>query len=240
MKVLVTGGAGFIGSHLVDALLARGDTVFVIDDLSTGERAHLDVHCRNKHLHMAAARVEEGPLLTDWMQQADSAFHLAATVGVRRVLKQRVRTLQNNIETTNAMLATASRFGTPLFLTSTSEVYGLTEEVPFKEDQPLRLGAPDAGRWGYAASKVLGEFMALAYAREQHLPVVIGRLFNTTGPRQKADYGMVLPTFVDQALLGAPITVHGDGLQTRCFAHVEEVVRAMLALMATPAATGRI
>lgn len=240
MKVLVTGGAGFIGSHLVEALLDRGDTVFVIDDLSTGNLVNLDA-CRSKErLHLEIATVEETPVLAPWMHQVDMVFHLAAAVGVRLVMEHRVRTLRTNLHATETVLAHASFAGTPFFLASTSEVYGTSDAVPFAEDQPLQLSSPDAGRWGYAASKAMCEFIALAYGKEQHVPVVIGRLFNTAGPRQTAAYGMVLPTFVHQALQGEPITVFGDGKQTRSFAHVADVVQAILTLMETPEASGEI
>lgn len=240
MNALVTGGAGFIGSHLVEALLARGDAVFVIDDLSTGKEANLHGWSGHDNLHLEIGRVEETPALEGWMPEMDLVFHLAAAVGVRLVINNRVRTLYSNLHGTEAVLEYASRSQVPVFLASSSEVYGAADSVPFAEDQSLLLGSPDAGRWGYAASKAMGEFLALACAKERGLPVVIGRLFNTTGPRQTAAYGMVLPTFVHQALSSEPITVFGDGTQTRCFAHVSDVVRAILALMDTPAAQGEI
>ena len=240
MNVLVTGGAGFIGSHLVELLLARGDTVFVIDDLSTGDRANLDGCSRSENLHLEIARVEDTSKLAAWMPEVDAVFHLAAAVGVRLVIDNRVRTMRTNLHTTEAVLEHASRSDTRVFLASSSEVYGTSNALPFAEGHPLQLGSPDAGRWGYAASKATGEFLALAYAKERHLPVVIGRLFNTTGPRQAAAYGMVLPTFIRQALAGEPITVFGDGSQTRCFAHVTDIVRAVVALMDVPDAIGQI
>ena len=240
MNVLVTGGAGFIGSHLVELLLARGDTVFVIDDLSTGDLANLDGCSRSENLHLEIARVEDTSKLAAWMPEVDAVFHLAAAVGVRLVIDNRVRTMRTNLHTTEAVLEHASRSDARVFLASSSEVYGTSNALPFAEGHPLQLGSPDAGRWGYAASKATGEFLALAYAKERHLPVVIGRLFNTTGPRQAAAYGMVLPTFIRQALAGEPITVFGDGSQTRCFAHVTDVVRAAVALMDLPDAIGQI
>jgi UDP-glucose 4-epimerase len=240
MNALVTGGAGFIGSHLVEALLDRGDTVFVIDDLSTGDLANLDSCRDHRNLHLNVGRVDGTSVLAERSRDADVVFHFAAAVGVRLVIANRVHTLTANVATTEAVLACASETGVPVFLASSSEVYGASVEVPFTEDQPLRLESPDAGRWGYAASKAMGEFLALAYAREYHLPVVIGRLFNTTGPRQSYVHGMVLPTFVRQALSGEPITVYGDGSQTRCFTHVSDVVGAILELMDTSAAMGEI
>jgi UDP-glucose 4-epimerase len=240
MNVLVTGGAGFIGSHLVEALLDRGDAVFVIDDLSTGSLAHLSACRRHPNLHMHVGALGETPVLAEWTHEADAIFHLAAAVGVRFVIENRVHTLQTNVATTEAVLACASEKGVPVFLASSSEVYGASVEPPFDEGQPLRLGSPDAGRWGYAASKAMGEFLALAYAKEHRLPVVIGRLFNTAGPRQTHAHGMVLPTFVRQALQRKPITVYGDGSQTRCFSSVSDVVKAVLALMERDEAMGQI
>lgn len=240
MNALVTGGAGFIGSHLVDALLKRGDSVCVIDDLSTGSRDNLVRSSENGRFRLEVGRVEDVSTLEALLQDADVVFHMAAVVGVRLVIKNRVRTMRANLHGTDAVLELAARYGTKVFLASSSEVYGPSDAVPFAEDQPLRLGSPDVGRWGYASSKATGEFLALAYAKEQGLPLVIGRLFNTSGPRQTAEFGMVLPTFVRQALKGEPVTVFGDGAQTRCFAHVDDVVRAILALMDHPNASGEI
>ena len=240
MNALVTGGAGFIGSHVVEALLDRGDTVLVIDDLSTGSLSNLDACREHERLHIEVGCVEEVPDLASWMSEMDVVFHLAAAVGVRLVIDNRVRTMRTNLHATEAVLECASKFETRVFLASSSEVYGASNEVPFAEGHPLQLGSPDAGRWSYAASKATGEFMSLAYAKERRLPIVIGRLFNTTGPRQTAAYGMVLPTFVRQALEGEAITVFGDGTQTRCFAHVYDVVSAIIQLTDTPEARGEI
>jgi UDP-glucose 4-epimerase len=236
----VTGGAGFIGSHLVDALLRSGDRVFVIDDLSTGNLANLAKWKSSDKLRVEIAKVQETPVLASWMLEVDLVLHFAATVGVRRVMENRVGTLRNNLQSTEAVLERACHSRTMVFLASTSEVYGTSDKVPFAERQSVRLSSPDSGRWCYAASKTMCEFMALAYKKEKGLPVVIGRLFNTSGPRQAAAFGMVLPSFVRQALREEPITVYGDGTQTRSFAHVEDVVQAVLDLVGTNEAVGEI
>ena len=240
MRAVITGGAGFIGSHLAEALLGRDDEVSVLDDLSTGRREnvrHLEDHpAFSFHLGSAAdadrvARVLEG---------ADVVFHLAAAVGVRLIIEKPVHTIETNVGATAVVLRAAARQGIPVVFTSTSEVYGKWDEAPFREDQDLHLGPTCRSRWSYACSKALDEWLALAWFREEGLPVVIARLFNTVGPRQEGRYGMVLPTFVRQALREEPITVFGDGGQSRCFAHVGDVVEALLLLSRTRRAHGQV
>ncbi len=240
MRVLITGGAGFIGSHLADAYLERGDEVVVIDDLSTGSRdnvAHL-LDSSRFTLHIADVRDEE--LLDAVMADCDAVFHLAAAVGVKLVVESPVRTIETNIQGTEAVLRVASKRHTRILVTSTSEVYGLSTNVPFKEDDNLVMGASTVGRWSYACSKAIDEFLALAYYNEKQLPAIVVRLFNTVGPRQTSRYGMVIPTFIRQALQGEPMTVHGDGRQTRCFSFVTDVVAALMALMDHPESPGQV
>jgi UDP-glucose 4-epimerase len=241
MNALVTGGAGFIGSHLVDALLSRGDSVHVVDDFSTGASANLsDAREHADRFDLTASSVEACTNLDELVSNADVVFHLAAAVGVRLVVEQPVRTLETNLTATDFVLRVAARLGTPLFFASTSEVYGRSTRVEFSESDDLILGPPDIPRWGYACSKAFDEYLALAYAKSYDIPIVIGRLFNTVGPRQTGQYGMVLPTLVNQALSGENLTVYGDGQQTRCFCHVDDTVRAVIALMESHAARGEI
>jgi UDP-glucose 4-epimerase len=240
MRVLITGGAGFIGSHLAEACLARGDDVEVIDDLSTGRIdnvQHLQGHPR---FRLAIDRVHNPAVLGEMVERADAIFHLAAAVGVKLIVESPVRTIETNVYGTEVVLAQAARWRKKVLLASTSEVYGLSTQVPFREDGPLVLGATTKGRWSYACSKAIDEFLALAYWREKKLPVVIARLFNTVGPRQTGRYGMVIPNFVGQALAGRPITVYGDGNQSRCFAFVGDVVEGLVKLMEHPAAVGEV
>jgi UDP-glucose 4-epimerase len=240
MRVLITGGAGFIGSHLADAYLARGDEVFVLDDLSTGSIdniRHLKGHPR---FHYTIESVHHGPTVAELVDQCDVVFHLAAAVGVRLIVESPVRTIETNVHGTEVVLAKANKKKKKVLVASTSEVYGLSDEVPFREDGNLVLGPTVKGRWSYACSKAIDEFLALAYWRERKLPTVIARLFNTVGPRQTGQYGMVVPTFIKQALTGRPITIHGDGSQSRCFADVSDVVRALMALMDHPGAVGEV
>lgn len=231
MKYLVTGGCGFIGSHLTEALLQRGHHVSVIDDLSTGSRTNLDAVANHRELQVTIGSCSDGGLMADLVGSADVVVHLAAAVGVKLVVESPVRTIETNMRTTEAVLTAAARFRKPVLLASTSEVYGKSEQLPFREDADLVMGATDRGRWSYACSKALTEFLANAYARERHVPVAIARLFNTVGPRQTGRYGMVIPTFVRQALAGEDITVYGDGTQARCFTHVSDVVRALLGIV---------
>ena len=240
MRVLITGGAGFIGSHLAEAYLARGDEVFVLDDLSTGSIdniRHLKGHPR---FHYTIESVHHAPTVAELVDQCDVVFHLAAAVGVRLIVESPVRTIETNVHGTEVVLAKANKKKKKVLIASTSEVYGLSEQVPFREDGNLVLGPTSKGRWSYACSKAIDEFLALAYWRERKLPTVIVRLFNTVGPRQTGQYGMVVPTFIKQALTGRPITIHGDGNQSRCFAHVSDIVRALVALMDHPAAVGEV
>jgi UDP-glucose 4-epimerase len=241
---LVTGGAGFIGSHLVEALLEAGRRVLVIDDLSTGSAANLQEVQSHPHLQVVIDSVSNAARLAELVQQADEVYHLAAVVGVRLVLEDPSLTVATNVDPTERILrlcadSRAAGRSKPLFLASTSEVYGKNPKSPLAEDDDLVLGPTSKGRWIYACSKAMDEYLALSYARSG-LPVIIGRFFNVVGPRQVGRYGMVLPRFVDQALAGGPLVVYDDGRQVRCFAHVADIVRAVLELMACPAARGRV
>lgn len=240
MRVLITGGAGFIGSHLSDALLARGDDVYIIDDLSTGSMDNIQHLADSPRFHYAIDSVRNAPLVAEMIDRCDVVVHLAAAVGVRLIVNSPVQTIETNVHGTEVVLAAASRKRKKVLIASTSEVYGLSEDVPFREDGAIVLGATSKGRWAYACSKAIDEFLALAYYREGRLPAVIVRLFNTVGPRQTGRYGMVIPNFVSQAISGAPITVFGTGSQTRCFCHVRDVVRALLALLDHPGAVGEV
>ena len=240
MQALITGGAGFIGSHLAEVLLMRGDEVYILDDLSTGNIRNLDHLRDNKRLHVTIDRVETSPHLPELVDRADVVYHLAAAVGVRLVVESPVRTIETNLKTTEVVLEHASKKKKNVFFASTSEVYGKREVQPCHEDDDLIIGPTNMGRWSYACSKAIDEFLALAYARERGLPVVVGRFFNTVGPRQTGRYGMVVPSFVRQALAGQPITVFGDGAQARCFGYVGDVVGAVVKLVDTPAAYGQV
>ncbi len=240
MRVLITGGAGFIGSHLADAYLHRGDEVFVIDDLSTGTIENIQHLKSNPRFHYTIESVHNQPVTAELVDQCDVIFHLAAAVGVKLIVESPVRTIETNVRGTEVVLALANKKKKPVLLASTSEVYGLSTDVPFREDGSLVLGATTKGRWSYACSKAIDEFLALAYWREKKLPTIIVRLFNTVGPRQTGRYGMVIPTFVKQAIAGRPITVYGDGKQTRCFGYVGDVVNALVKLVDHPAAVGQV
>ncbi|HEY7310329.1 MAG TPA: NAD-dependent epimerase/dehydratase family protein [Gemmataceae bacterium] len=237
---LVTGGAGFIGSHLVEALLAAGRRVVVLDDLSTGSLTNLDRVRTHPALRLIVDSITHEAGLIELLDEADEVYHLAAVVGVRRVLEEPVRTVATNVNPVEAILRHLSRRPKPLFLASTSEVYGKTTKTPLAEDDNLVFGPTTRGRWVYACSKAIDEYLALAQHQRTGLPVVIGRFFNVAGPRQVGDYGMVLPRFVDQALAGGPLTVHDDGRQVRCFAHVVDVVDAVVKLMACSTAQGGV
>ncbi len=240
MRVLITGGAGFIGSHLADAYLERGDEVFILDDLSTGSMDNIRHLRSNPRFHYTIESVHHGPTVAELVDQCDVVFHLAAAVGVRLIVESPVRTIETNVHGTEVVLAKANKKKKKVLLASTSEVYGLSEQVPFREDGNLVLGPTSKGRWSYACSKAIDEFLALAYWRERKLPTVIARLFNTVGPRQTGQYGMVVPTFVKQALTGRPITIYGDGSQSRCFTDVTDVAGALMKLMDHPGAVGEV
>ena len=240
MRVLITGGAGFIGSHLADACLHRGDEVFVIDDLSTGTFENIQHLKSNPRFHYTIDSVHNQPVTAELIDQCDVVFHLAAAVGVKLIVESPVRTIETNVRGTEVVLAIANKKKKKVLIASTSEVYGLSTEVPFREDGNLVMGATTKGRWSYACSKAIDEFLALAYWREKKLPTIIVRLFNTVGPRQTGQYGMVIPTFVKQALAGRPITVYGDGTQRRCFGYVGDVIGALVKLIDRPEAVGQV
>jgi UDP-glucose 4-epimerase len=229
-RFLITGGAGFIGSHLAEALLARGNFVSAIDDLSTGSLDNIDHLFSNPAFHFARASITDAIVLDRMASEADVVIHLAAAVGVSLIVEHPVRTLETNVMGTEAVLRAAMRYRSRVLLASTSEVYGKGSKVPFSEEDDILLGATSKSRWGYAASKMTDEFLGLAYHREFNLPVVVFRLFNTVGPRQTGQYGMVIPRLVGQALRRQPLTVFGDGAQSRCFCHVGDVVQAIVAL----------
>ena len=240
MTSLITGGAGFIGSHLAEALVARGEEVIVLDDLSTGSVENLRHLRTHPSLHCFFESVRDRRLLAELVDESEVVFHLAAAVGVRRIIESPVRTIETNVGGTELVLEAAAKKTKLVFVASTSEVYGKNANAPFREDDDIVLGPTAKSRWSYATSKALDEFMALAYWKEKKLPVVIGRLFNTVGPRQTGRYGMVLPTFIGQALEGAPITVFGTGKQSRCFGHVSDAVNAILRLVRTDGAVGEV
>lgn len=240
MRCLITGGAGFIGSHLAESLLADRHTVTVIDDLSTGSIDNIQALRSSPRFRYVIASILEKPLLAELVDDADVVFHLAAAVGVRLVVESPVRTITTNVHGTELVLKLANKKKKRVVLTSTSEVYGKSNRLPFREDEDLVLGPTTRGRWSYACSKAIDEFLALAYWREKKLPVTIARLFNTVGPRQTGRYGMVIPSFVRQALMEQPITVFGDGEQSRCFVHVRDATWALSRLAETPEAIGEI
>ena len=240
MRALITGGAGFVGSHLAERLLADGHEVLVIDDLSTGSIDNI-AHLKNTTgFSYAVESVTNEPLLAEMIDRSDVVFHLAAAVGVKLIVEQPVHTLETNVHGTEVVLKHANKKKKLVFIASTSEVYGKSTDVPFRESADLVLGPTVKHRWAYACSKLIDEFLALAYWKEKKLPVVIVRLFNTVGPRQTGRYGMVLPTFVRQALAGHPLTVFGDGTQSRSFTHVGDVVDALVKLSQEPRAIGEV
>jgi len=240
MRALITGGAGFIGSHLAEALLAEGEEVTVIDDLSTGRLANIQHLLDHPGFTHTIESITNEAVMDRLVSECDIIYHLAAAVGVEMVMKEPLRTLQINVLGTEAVLRFANRYQKKVLLASTSEVYGKNGKMPFKEEDDCVLGPTTRLRWCYAASKMLDEFLALAYHRERELPVIIVRFFNTVGPRQTGHYGMVVPRFVRQALVGDPITVYGDGMQTRCFADVADVVRGIIGLVRHPDAVGQV
>jgi len=240
MKYLLTGGAGFIGSHLSEALLERGDEVCLIDDLSTGGIENIKHLKGQTGFKYVLDTVMNRSIMTELVDEADVVFHLAAAVGVRLIVESPVRTIETNIKGTEIILELAAKKKKMVVVFSTSEVYGKYNGTKFSETGDLILGPTYKGRWSYAASKIIDEFLALAYYKEKKLPVMIVRLFNTVGPRQTGRYGMVVPRFVQQALTGQPITVYGDGKQTRTFTHVKDAVMAILKLVDHPGAIGEI
>lgn len=237
---LITGGAGFIGSHLSENLLSMGHTVCVIDNLSTGRIENIGHLRSNPRFDFVRASIQDALVLDRLASQSEIIIHLAAAVGVKLIVEHPVHTIETNIMGTEAVLKAALRYGCRVMLASTSEVYGKGSRIPFFEDDDVLLGATSKSRWAYAASKMVDEFLGLAYYREYGLDVTVFRLFNTVGARQSGRYGMVIPRFVRQALRGEPITVYGDGTQSRCFCDVRDVVQALVALSDHAAATGRV
>jgi UDP-glucose 4-epimerase len=240
MQVLVTGGAGFIGSHLCDLLIEQGHGVEVLDDVSTGGEENIAQLSENPAFKLTVGSVADHELVSELVARADIVVHLAAAVGVRLVVEQPVRAIETNVHCTEVVLQHADAHRRPLLLASTSEVYGKSAALPFREDGDLQMGATDKSRWAYACSKAIDEFLAMAYWRERDLPVTVVRLFNTVGPRQTGSYGMVLPRLVAQALSGEPLSVYGDGRQRRCFCHVADVVRALSGLLRSESARGNV
>src|ERR1700746_2171299 len=221
MRYLITGGAGFIGSHLSETLLEKGSEVFILDDLSTGSVENIRHLKSNNRFHPFFDSIQNKHLVAELVDQSDVVVHLAAAVGVKLIVESPVRTIETNVSGTEVVLSIANKKKKKVLIASTSEVYGLSTDVPFREDGNLVMGATTKGRWSYACSKAIDEFLALAYWREKKLPTIVVRLFNTVGPRQTGQYGMVIPTFVKQALSERPITVYGTGDQTRCFGYVK-------------------
>jgi len=240
MRALITGGAGFVGSHLAEALVARGDEVHVIDNLSTGSIENIEHLKPHPTFRYTIDTIMNEPVTAELIDRADVVFHLAAAVGVRLIVESPVNTIETNVHGTEMVLKMANKKKKKVVITSTSEVYGKSEVVPFREDNDLVMGPTSKGRWSYACSKAIDEFLALAYHKEKRLPVVVVRLFNTVGPRQTGRYGMVIPNFVKQALMGHPLSVHGDGSQTRCFTYVSDVVEGLLRLAAHDGAVGQV
>lgn len=238
--ILVTGGAGFIGSHLVERLLADGKSIVVLDDLSTGNRANLRAVEQNPKLRIVEGKISACAGLPDLVTNAECIYHLAAAVGVDLVVKSPIHVLETNLHETEVLLEAAAPRRVPLLIASTSEVYGKSEKPAFSEEDDLIIGPPHHSRWSYACSKLMDEFLALAYAKERELPVTIVRLFNTVGPRQTGQYGMVLPRFIAAARRGEPLKVFGDGKQSRCFGYVLDTVEALTRLQSTPAARGEV
>ena len=240
MRALITGGCGFVGSHLAETLLDRGDTVTVIDNLSTGRFENIAPLAGRPGFHFAIETIANETVMDRLMSECDIVYHLAAAVGVDLIVREPVRVIETNINGSETVLRIGARYRKKVILASSSEIYGKNEDVPFREDADRILGPTMRSRWCYACSKAMDEFLALAYAKQWALPVVIVRLFNTVGPRQTGSYGMVVPRFVRQALAGEPVTVYGDGQQTRSFCHVGDVVRAITGLVDEPDATGDV
>ena len=240
MRALITGGAGFIGSHLSDALLQQGHEVLILDNLSTGSIDNISHLKGRAGFEYFVDTVDNEPLLAELIDRSDVVFHFAAAVGVKLIVEQPVYTIETNVHGTEVVLKHANKKKKLVVIASTSEVYGKSDDVPFREDSDLVMGPTPKHRWAYACSKAIDEFLALAYWKERKLPVIIVRFFNTVGPRQTGQYGMVIPNFVRQALAGEPITVFGDGTQQRAFTHVTDVVGALLKLVVEPKAIGQV
>ncbi len=240
MKILITGGAGFIGSHLAEKCLEHGDEVYIIDDLSTGAMENIWSLKSNPRFHYYIDTIRNRQLMAELVDLCDVVYHLAAAVGVRLIVESPVNTIETNIAGTEIVLELAAKKGKRVLITSTSEVYGKRVNIPFREDEDLIMGPTHMGRWSYACSKAIDEFLAIAYWKEKKVPAVIVRLFNTVGPRQTGRYGMVIPNFVRQALSDGEITVYGDGSQSRCFTHVSNVVDALIKLANTREAVGEV
>lgn len=240
LRSLITGGAGFVGSHLAEELLRRGEEVYIIDDLSTGRIDNIEHLKLNSRFHYLIDSVRNEPVLAELVDRCDVVYHLAAAVGVKLIVESPVNTIETNVHGTEVVLKLANKKKKKVLITSTSEVYGKSTAVPFREDHDLVLGSTTKGRWSYACSKAIDEFLAIAYWREKHLPVVIVRLFNTVGPRQTGRYGMVIPNFVQQAISCQPITVYGNGQQSRAFGYVGDVVNALANLAHHPDAVGEV
>jgi UDP-glucose 4-epimerase len=244
MKILITGGAGFIGSHLADRLLEMGDEVFVVDDLSTGSLKNVEQHQDEERFHLVVDTILNEAVMNEMVFKCDHIYHMAAAVGVKLIMNRPVETLETNVKGTEMVLMLANRYKKKVLIASSSEVYGKIMDGEntrlLLEDTDFLMGSTTKRRWAYACSKALDEFLALAYYEEKKLPIIIARLFNTVGPRQTGQYGMVIPNFVQKALIDKPITVYGDGSQSRSFTHVADVVDALITLMAEPKAVGQI
>jgi UDP-glucose 4-epimerase len=240
MRILITGGAGFIGSHLCDELLKKGDYVTIIDDLSTGRMENIEHIKAYPNFQFAIETVTNETVMDRLVSECDVIYHLAAAVGVELIVNKPVEVIERNIVGTEAVLKIANRYKKKTFIASTSEIYGKNEQVPFKEDDDRILGPTTKSRWSYSCSKAIDEFLGLAYWKEKHLPIIIGRFFNTVGPRQTGQYGMVVPRFVKKALKNEPIIIYGDGNQSRCFTYVSDVVKAIVTLLDQPGAIGEV
>jgi UDP-glucose 4-epimerase len=240
MKVFITGGAGFIGSHLAERVLSEGSEVMLLDDLSTGSITNIEHLIGRRGFSYRIGSVMDAPLVAELVDRCDVTVHLAAAVGVKLIVERPVYTIENNVHGTEVVLNAVARKQKPILIASTSEVYGKSTKVPFREDDDLVMGPTSHSRWAYACSKALDEWLALAYAREKGVPALIVRFFNTVGPRQSGRYGMVLPNFAAQAVAGEPITVYGTGEQSRCFGHVRDAVEAVVRLLQKPDAYNQV